>query len=125
MRYIGWSEPAPNGGLYHTISRHKPQSLCRFIVGSTSAIPKPSFTIPHVIAKKRPSGSRSLPRLFWTIGLSARPPRGTREGYDSTNEMKGSQIHLTVDTAGHLLALLVTAADEQDRSLVPELSAPV
>jgi transposase len=35
---------------------------------------------------------------------------------------KGSKVHLAVDTLGHLLALCVTAADEQDRAQVSELA---
>lgn len=34
-------------------------------------------------------------------------------------------MHIAVDTLGHLLALLVTPADEQDRAQVAELAAQV
>jgi transposase len=34
-------------------------------------------------------------------------------------------VHLAVDTLGHVLALCVTAADEQDRAQVAELAAQV
>jgi hypothetical protein len=42
----------------------------------------------------------------------------------STSE-KGSKAHLAVDTLGHLLALCVAAADEQDRAQVSELAKRV
>jgi transposase len=38
---------------------------------------------------------------------------------------KGSKVHVAVDTLGHLLALKVTAADEQDRAQVADLCAAV
>ena len=38
---------------------------------------------------------------------------------------KGSQVHMAVDTLGHLLALRVTPANAQERSQVGELSRAV
>lgn len=54
--------------------------------------------------------------------LRSTPESGARAGYDGHKKVNGSKIHLAVDTMGHLLALLVTAADEQDRALVGELT---
>src|SRR5438874_9130790 len=39
---------------------------------------------------------------------------GGRAGYDGHKKKKGSKVHLAVDTLGHLLALHVTAANEQE-----------
>jgi transposase len=50
---------------------------------------------------------------------------GTRAGYDGHKRKKGSKVHMAVDTLGHLLALRVTPANEQERSQVGELSAQV
>lgn len=38
---------------------------------------------------------------------------------------KGSKVHAAVDTLGHLIALLVTPANEQDRAQVAELAEQV
>jgi transposase len=38
---------------------------------------------------------------------------------------KGSKVHTAVDTLGHLLALHVTATDQQDRAQVETLAAAV
>jgi transposase len=46
---------------------------------------------------------------------------GGRAGYDGAKKKKGSKVHLAVDTLGNLLALKVTAANEQERSQVAEL----
>ena len=46
---------------------------------------------------------------------------GPRAGYDGYKRRRGSKVHVAVDTLGHLLALKVTAADEQERSQVGEL----
>jgi transposase len=50
---------------------------------------------------------------------------GARAAYDGAKRKKGSKTHIAVDTLGHLLALLVTPADEQDRALVGELAEKV
>lgn len=53
--------------------------------------------------------------------LQSSPESGDRAGYDGYKRRKGSKVHLAVDTLGHLLALLVTPADEQDRAQVTAL----
>ncbi len=51
---------------------------------------------------------------------------GARAGWDGHKRRKGSKVHLAVDTLGHLLALHVTAANEQERAQqVEELAAQV
>jgi transposase len=48
-----------------------------------------------------------------------------RAGYDGHKRRKGSKLHAAVDTLGHLLALHVTPANEQDRAQVAVLAAAV
>jgi len=57
--------------------------------------------------------------------LQSSPESGARAGYDGAKRRRGSKVHLAVDTLGHLLALCVTAANEQDRAQVEELAAQV
>jgi transposase len=57
--------------------------------------------------------------------LQSSPESGARAGYDGAKRRKGSKVHLAVDTLGHLLALLVTPANEQDRAQVAELAEAV
>jgi len=57
--------------------------------------------------------------------LQSTPESGERAGYDGHKRKKGSKVHVAVDTLGHLLALVVTPADEQDRAQVAELAAAV
>ena len=57
--------------------------------------------------------------------LQSPPESGARAGYDGAKRRKGSKVHAAVDTLGHLLALHVTAADEQDRAQVETLAAAV
>jgi transposase len=47
---------------------------------------------------------------------------GERAGYDGAKRRKGNKVHLAVNTLGHLLALCVTAANEQERAQVGELA---
>src|SRR5687768_5735806 len=53
--------------------------------------------------------------------LQSTPESGGRGGYDGAKEKKGSKVHMAVDTLGHLLALMVTPANEQERA---EVAAP-
>ena len=53
--------------------------------------------------------------------LQSTPESGARAGYDGHKRKKGSKVHAAVDTLGHLLALKVTAANEQERAQVADL----
>ena len=57
--------------------------------------------------------------------LQSTPESGGRAGYDGAKRKRGSKVHLAVDTLGHLLALVVTPADEQDRAQVAQLAQQV
>jgi transposase len=50
---------------------------------------------------------------------------GPRAGDDGHKRRKGSKVHLAVDPLGHLLALLVTPANEQERAQVATLAKAV
>jgi transposase len=54
--------------------------------------------------------------------VQSTPESGARAGFDGHKKRKGSKVHAAVDTLGHLLALKVTAANEQDRAQVAELA---
>lgn len=54
--------------------------------------------------------------------LQSTPESGARAGFDGHKKRKGSKVHAAVDTLGHLLALKVTPANEQDRAQVAELT---
>jgi transposase len=60
--------------------------------------------------------------------IQSTPESGARAGYDGHKRRKGSKVHAAVDTLGHLLALLVTPANEQERAqavIVAELASAV
>ena len=57
--------------------------------------------------------------------LQSTPESGARAGYDGAKRRKGSKVHAAVDTLGHLLALHVTAASEQDRAQIDRLAEEV
>lgn len=50
---------------------------------------------------------------------------GHRAGFDGHKMKNGTKIHLAVDTLGHLLSLVVTPANVQERAEVEELSRRV
>jgi transposase len=57
--------------------------------------------------------------------LQSTPESGDRAGYDGAKKKKGSKVNAAVDTLGNLLALKITAANEQERAQVAELAAKV
>jgi transposase len=75
--------------------------------------------IVRVLASREPSPSAAV---FDSRTVSSTPESGARAGYDGYKRRKGSKIHIAVDTLGHLLALRVTPANEQDRAQVGELA---
>jgi transposase len=63
--------------------------------------------------------------VFDSRTLRSTPESGHRAGYDGAKRKRGSKIHTAVDTLGHLLALRVTPATEQDRAQVEVLARAV
>jgi transposase len=57
--------------------------------------------------------------------VQSTPESGARAGYDGHKRRKGSKVHIAVDTLGHLLALRVTSANEQERHQVEALASQV
>lgn len=57
--------------------------------------------------------------------LQSTPESGDRAGYDGYKRKNGSKVHIAVDTLGHLLALKVTPANEQERAQVADLITEV
>jgi transposase len=57
--------------------------------------------------------------------LQSTPESGARAGFDGHKKRKGSKVHAAVDTLGHLLAVVVTPANEQDRAQVGQLAKAV
>lgn len=57
--------------------------------------------------------------------LQSTPESGARAGFDGHKKRKGSKVHAAVDTLGHLLALSVTPANEQDRAQVGQLAQTI
>jgi transposase len=90
-------------GVFETIA-HDLRTLLRLADGRTA---QPSATILD---------SRLLPST---------PESEDRAGYDGAKRKRGSQVHMAVDTLGHLLALQVTPANDQDRAQVRQWTAQV
>jgi transposase len=70
--------------------------------------------------KEQPSAA-----IFDSRTLQSSPESGGRAGYDGHKRKRGSKTHLAVDTLGHLLALHITPANEQDRAQVEQLAQEV
>jgi transposase len=57
--------------------------------------------------------------------LRSTPESGSRGGYDGHKNKKGSKVHAAVDTLGHLLAVRVGPANDDDRKEVEKLSEEI
>jgi transposase len=84
----------------------------------------------------RDAGTRSACRCGWRPAdpaaavidsrtLQSTPESGARAGYDGAKRKRGSKVHMSVDTLGHLLALYVTPADVGDREEVVRLAEAI
>jgi transposase len=73
----------------------------------------------RVAAGKKPEPSAAI---FDGRTLQSSVESGSRAGWDGHKRKRGSKVHLAVDTLGHLLALLVTPANEQERAQVAQLA---
>jgi transposase len=54
--------------------------------------------------------------------LQSTPESGARAGFDGHKKKQGSKVHVAVDTLGHLLTLIATPANEQERAQVAVLA---
>jgi transposase len=93
-----------------------------FAAGVFQAIVHDLRMLLREIAERAPHPTAAI---FDSRTLQSSPESGERAGYDGAKRRKGSKVHAAVDTLGHLLALVVTPANEQDRSQVAELAAQV
>lgn len=57
--------------------------------------------------------------------LQSTPESSARAGYDGAKRNNGLKAHVAVDTLGSLLAWKVTAASEQERAQVADLTMRV
>ncbi len=57
--------------------------------------------------------------------VQSTPESGAAAGYDGHKRRKGRKVHVAVDTLGHLLATVITPANEQERAQVAELAVRV
>jgi transposase len=71
---------------------------------------------------RRPSPSGAI---LDSRTVQSTPESGARAGYDGHKRRNGSKVHAAVDTPGHLLALVVTPASDQDREQAGVLAAAV
>ena len=72
-------------------------------------------------------GRRARPSamVFDARTLRSTPESGARAGHDAHKRTRGAKVHVAVDTLGHLLALIVTPANAQERDAIGALAAGV
>jgi transposase len=93
--------------------------------GSKPKSLKQSPTTYGLYSESPQAGMKTRRRRSSTAGRCNPLRKAARAGYDGAKRRNGNKVHAAVDTLGHLLALCVTAADEQDRAQVSELARRV
>jgi transposase len=78
--------------------------------------------ILRVVQEREPDPTAAI---FDGRTLRSTPESGQRAGYDGHKRKKGSKVHIAVDTLGHLLALVVTPANHDERKQVGALAQAV
>jgi Transposase DDE domain len=63
--------------------------------------------------------------ILASSSLRPTPESGSRGGFEGDKRKKGSKVHAAVDTLGHLLAMRINPANEQEREYVGELAQAV
>src|SRR6266702_573901 len=84
-----------------------------------------AFVAPYLLLMAEGRAPQPSAAIFDSQTLQSTPESGARAGYDGAKKKNGSKVHAAVDTLGNLLALKVTAANEQEREQVAELAAKV
>ena len=72
--------------------------------------------IVRVLTERQPDPSAVI---FDARTLQSTPESGSRAGFDGHKKKHGSKVHVAVDALGHLLALVATPANEQERPKSP------
>jgi hypothetical protein len=78
--------------------------------------------IGRALAERQPDPSAVI---FDARTLQSTPESGGRAGFDGYKKKHGCKVHAAVDTLGHLLALIVTPADMQERDVAAGLAEQV
>ena len=79
--------------------------------------------VRHAPGRRTPRAARGVDSGLPHAAVEAREQGARRLG--RAQARKGSKVHAAVDPLGHLLTLLVTPSNEQDRAQVDELAATV
>jgi transposase len=74
-----------------------------------------------ILREAQGRGAEPTAAILDSRTIQSTPESGHRAGYDGHKKRNGSKVHMAVDTLGHLLALTVTPASQQDRQQVGDL----
>lgn len=84
-----------------------------------------ALDLRQLLRKAQGKDARPTAAIFDSRTLQSTIESGERAGYNGDKKKNGSKTHTAVDTLGHLLALRVTPANEQDRAQVSALAKDV
>ena len=124
LRYVVWAG-CPWRGLPHDLPPWEMiyQQSQRWIkAGVFEAMCHDLRVLVRLTQGRNPQPSAAI---FDGRTVQSTPESGGRAGYDGYKKKNGSKTHVAVDTLGHLLALHITPANEQEREQVGVLAEAV
>ena len=125
MRCAGWSHRARPGASCRATSRPGRGRISNPALDGCPLLRGDGARPARAVARGCP-GREPQPTAVILDGAScSQPESGHRAGYDGHKHRKGSKIHAAVDTLGHLLALVVTPGQRDERAQVGALAEEV
>ena len=122
----GWCGRVARGACSPTICRRGRSSISRPCAGSTpAAFEAMAHDLRMLLRELCARASQPTAVILDARTVQSTPESGARAAYDGHKRRKGSKVHIAVDTLGHLLALKVTPANQQERAQVGALAAQV
>lgn len=115
----------PHGACCRQTFRPGRRCTSRRNAGCERGVSKPWFRICVRCCAWHRDGKVSPVRSFSTGVRCSRPARAVRARYDGYKRKRESKVHMAVDTLGHLLAVHITPANEQERAQVQALAREV
>ncbi|AGA26158.1 transposase [Singulisphaera acidiphila DSM 18658] len=122
---VGSSEAEHHGVTCPPTSLLGRWSISRPAAGLPPAVSRPLSTTFEPCSASLTREPEPTAVIFDGRTIQSTPESGGRAGYDGYKRRKGAKVHMAVDTLGHLLALHVTPANEQERAQVDTLAKAV
>ena len=126
MPCAGWPVQERRGACCPETFHPGRRSISRHAAGCKRGASRPwSATFARSFAGCKAVRACPVPQSWMDASLQSSCESGPRAGYDGYKRRNGSKVHMAVDALGHLLAVHVTPANEQERAQLAQLCEAV